>query len=247
MRSRLHSYLPDGSGDIAITADGPTVYSPDLDPAVAPDGTVAFARGTAITLAALDGSSAGREYTLYSGNTDARHPAWAADGSLLFERTAVQNPGNPGPTPQPDVYRFANGAATLFLANAAQPAVSPDGNRIAFLRTDSRGIKQVFTAGANGVSSLTQITHGDTDATEPSWSPDGSTLAYVMPTWNEVIEVPAAGGARRRQHPERRRPGLAAESAAVARHPDRRSGSDPHRHRRLPARLRRPQHRRSVP
>lgn len=194
--SRLHSYLPDGSGDIAITADGPYVYNPDLDPAVAPDGTVAFSRGTAIMLAALDGSSAGQEYTLYTDNNAyARHPTWAADGSLLFERTAMQNPGNPGPTPQPDVYRFANGAARLFLANAAQPTVSPDGSRIAFLRTDSRGIKQVFTVGADGVSGLTQITHGDTDATEPSWSPDGSILAYVMPTWNEVIEVPAAGGA----------------------------------------------------
>lgn len=194
--SRLHSYLPDGSGDVAITADGPTVYSPDLDPAIAPDGTVAFSRGTAIMLAALDGSSAGREYTLYTDNNALmRHPTWAADGSLLFERTAIQNPGNPEPTPQPDIYRFANGTATLFMANAGQPTVSPDGSRIAFLRTDARGIKQVFTVGADGVRALTQITHDDTDATEPSWSPDGSTLAYAMPNWNEVIEVPAAGGA----------------------------------------------------
>ncbi|GAA1994913.1 cell wall-binding repeat-containing protein [Catenulispora subtropica] len=194
--SRLHSYLPDGSGDIAITASGPTVYSPDTDPAVAPDGTVAFSRGVTIMLASLDGSFAGREYTLYSSNEFyATHPTWAADGSLLFQRQAIPNASVPGPTPQPDVYRIAGGKTTLFMANAGQPSVSPDGSRIAFIRADSRGVKQVFTVAADGVSGLSQITHDDSDSTEPAWSPDGRTLAYVMPNWHEVVEVPAVGGA----------------------------------------------------
>lgn len=53
------------------------------------------------------------------------------------------------------------------MANAGQPSVSPDGSRIAFLRTDARGIKQIFTVGADGVSGLTQITHDETVTLTP--------------------------------------------------------------------------------
>ncbi|NUP51546.1 MAG: hypothetical protein HOW97_30150 [Catenulispora sp.] len=194
--SRLHTFRPDGSGDIAITADGPTVDQPDLDPAVAPDGIVAFSRGLSIMLTSLDGSMAGHEYPLYSSNEFyATHPTWAADGSLLFQRTTIPNAAVPTTPPPPDVYRIAGGQATLFMADAAQPAVSPDGTRIAFLRADSRGVKQLFTVAADGVSGLVQLTHDDSDATEPAWSPDGRTLAYEMPNWHEVVEIPAAGGA----------------------------------------------------
>lgn len=63
----------------------------------------------------------------------------------------------------------------------ARPAVSPDGNRIAFRsdRDDSDGNIFLFDLTTGGVTQVTQT--GWADA--PAWSPDGRSIAYLVHEW----------------------------------------------------------------
>ncbi|MFF5071037.1 NEW3 domain-containing protein [Micromonospora olivasterospora] len=81
---------------------------------------------------------------------------------------------------------------------AGSPSVSPDGGRIAFELT-REGVgswRDIFVIGTDGTG-LRQITDGTGDNRRPSWSPDGSALAFEgrddagVP---QVLRVPADGG-----------------------------------------------------
>lgn len=90
----------------------------------------------------------------------------------------------------------------LCVRTPEQPALSPDGTRIAFaLRTtdrdgdrDTRALWQVSTAG--GTPSA--LTHATADST-PVWSPDGSQLAFLRAQDGpaQIWVLPAAGGEAR--------------------------------------------------
>lgn len=193
----ISSVRRDGSGRQPVTGEsaaGSSLYS---EPAVSPDGSfmVAFTPGTGLVSFATDGSQAGYGYAIPLGPASTRDvncqgdefPSIAPNYSIILQCDKVTGP--------PDTYRFTNGTTTLLIANAAQAAYSPDGTRIAFVRKDANGVPQLFTVGADGNSGLTQVTHEENGATKPAWSPDGKYLAYENPTFNEVVEIPAAGGA----------------------------------------------------
>jgi Tol biopolymer transport system component len=57
-----------------------------------------------------------------------------------------------------------------------EPAWSPDGGRLAFVRS-SGGHAHVFTARADGTDAQ-QITEGPSDDEEPAWSPDGARIVF---------------------------------------------------------------------
>jgi hypothetical protein len=60
---------------------------------------------------------------------------------------------------------------------AAEPAVSPDGARIAFAGTAPDGSVNVWTVRRNGTD-LRRLTNEAFRADQPAWSPDGSRLAF---------------------------------------------------------------------
>ena len=67
---------------------------------------------------------------------------------------------------------------------AATPAVSPDGEQIAFVvsRVDMAENKtraQVWLAAADGTSPPRPLSSGDKSDTQPIWSPDGRSLVFV--------------------------------------------------------------------
>jgi dipeptidyl aminopeptidase/acylaminoacyl peptidase len=83
------------------------------------------------------------------------------------------------------------------------PAVSPDGRRVAFSRrVDGRG--QIFTMRLDG-SHAVRVTHDNDRDRLPVWSPDGRRLLYLSQpaghggfAGRELFAVPAAGGKGRR-------------------------------------------------
>ena len=123
-----------------------------------------------------------------NGSTDI-NPVWFPDGSsIAFTRIEDD---------QSSIYRTPRlgGGAAFMVANAFHPAISPDGERIAFSRAGAGGFHRIWVGPINSVDQATRLTDDSSglwDHSRPSWSPDGSTLCYedVRNLWT----VPADGG-----------------------------------------------------
>ncbi|MCG6927266.1 MAG: serine/threonine-protein kinase [Acidobacteria bacterium] len=120
-------------------------------------------------------------------------PAWFPDGSsLLF----VSDRG--GGTGVWRVPRLG-GEPTSLLPNAGDPAVSPDGTRLAFTQPDATGYRRVLVAPLDDLQTarvLSAREHGLWDHERPVWSPDGRTICYHAQ--NHLWLVDANGGTPRR-------------------------------------------------
>jgi Tol biopolymer transport system component len=155
------------------------------------NGQLAFERGGQIVLSNPDGSN---ERVLTTGGD----PAWSPNGRQIayhFGSSLRCNNGletvwelrviNADGTGQRTVTR---GNRTNCAAGAAQPAWSPDGTRLAFVDgiggegrsdgivTEGAG-RSVFTVPVNG-GNFTRITTGLRSYGRPSWSPDGTKIAF---------------------------------------------------------------------
>ena len=90
------------------------------------------------------------------------------------------NGDNPNPASFPDAVEQAiwlvslNGDAPRKLADGNSPAVSPKGDRIAFLKAD-----QVWSIGIAKDDKPAELIHAKGHASELRWSPDGSRLSFV--------------------------------------------------------------------
>jgi dipeptidyl aminopeptidase/acylaminoacyl peptidase len=90
----------------------------------------------------------------------------------------------------------------LTLQNVGDPQISPDGARVAFVRTVTdldknkyRG--EIWLVPADGSGPPCRFTGGKDSAGEPRWSPDGARLAFVSDREDEAAQVfiiPADGG-----------------------------------------------------
>lgn len=78
--------------------------------------------------------------------------------------------------------------------NEYDPALSPDGERLAYVARGPDGATRIFVKPTHG-GSVTQITNGNGHDTAPAWSPDGAHVAYAhMDDGQCVIRIADAFG-----------------------------------------------------
>jgi TolB protein len=103
----------------------------------------------------------------------------AEPGGLIAYTTA---PG--ADSPKVKTVRPDGSHMRTLMADASDPAWSPDGRRIAFVRRVGRS-NEVFIAGADG-SVRRRVTHSKAWESEPVWSPDGTRLAVVRSSLRDL-------------------------------------------------------------
>ena len=82
---------------------------------------------------------------------------------------------------------------TLSTGVDAYPAFAPDGTRLAFT-SDRSGSFEIRAAPVDDGASAQPVTSDGLQNVEPSWSPDGQSIAYHSMTSGGVWVIPAAGG-----------------------------------------------------
>ncbi|HEX7072387.1 MAG TPA: hypothetical protein VF190_16360 [Rhodothermales bacterium] len=181
----LYRMRPDGSALSNITMNP----ADDTDPAFSPDGThVAFASDREgddeIWVMSIDGSDL-RRVTDRLGADDAQ-PVWLDDNRILFTSTTERS--------TIWVMDVNTGVGTLLVVDAAYPAVSRDGSRIAYTAM-VEGNAEIFAANPDG-SAAVQVTDHPAEDLAPAFSPDGTRIAFVSNrTGNsEIFLVGVDGG-----------------------------------------------------
>jgi WD40 repeat protein len=127
-------------------------------------------------------------------------PQWSPDGRrIVYTGMTRSNPSNAYQDDRhlvPDLYvTDADGRRAVRIAErGANPAWSPDGSRIAFVRpreSDTGGGEQLWAANPDG-GGLKRLSPERGVALDPAWSPDGDRIAL---TANHSVSVlPAEGG-----------------------------------------------------
>lgn len=232
---RVTTVLPERFVTDSSGTSVPVIYD---EPELSPDGTrIALSTDRdggpqlveALAVVNRDGSAFRRitsppvSATQYSLDVS---PSWSPQGDrILFTRITVTTPSDPTAKETVDTGLFvvpaAGGTATP-LAGAQDGYTadwSPDGSRIVFVAladpaVDDSGPLHVVNADGTGRTALGTAVGGDctpstaTCGYSPSWSPDGSTIAFAKVTQRDtdrvraqdttqIATVPAGGGSAR--------------------------------------------------
>lgn len=139
--------------------------------------------GTPTALSLNHGAGQNVQPLPQTGNTWPNGGGTAATGTTVYENTAT------GEVYIRDDYLRQMGGA---LAQGSEPALSPNGQDVVFVRSVD-GHDHIFEEVAYAKSAQDLTPDATADDTEPTWSPDGSTIAFRTPTGIDTVAV--GGGA----------------------------------------------------
>ena len=136
---------------------------------------LAVAAGRQLAVLAADGSGAATVVTHEPRPIGISSVSWTPDGSYLHYVAAL-------PSNDRELYSMlSNGRDVRQLTDNGvddfDPAVAPDGRRLALDRGGPRAGLYLMDAAGRGVRRLTRL-----DDSQPAWSPDGTRLAFVRTT-----------------------------------------------------------------
>jgi Tol biopolymer transport system component len=192
----------------AMTADGTHVrllVKNAADAVVSKDGRqIAFVRERAIWVMARDGT--GQRRLTGPGSATDDGPAWSSDGTAVYFSRGGAN----GASSIFSIHEDGTGLHRLTAAHASgydicsdNPSPSPDGRRIAFVRTDAdscaHGTNMRITAitPAGRPSSLAfRFPAGEyspSSAYDPAWAANDRLLAYAFMNLNSDAKPPEPG------------------------------------------------------
>ena len=103
------------------------------------------------------------------------HPDWSPDNSKLTFMSYRTG------KPEIDIYSYIDGTRLpfpMFNTLASTPAISPDGEKIAFSLRTPRGDTDLFISNLDG-SDRRNITNNPAIDSTPAWSPSGRQIAFV--------------------------------------------------------------------
>ena len=183
MRGDIWKVPASGGEAIAVTS-GPAYH---FEPSWSPDGsTIAYSfQSTGNMEIGIVSANGGPEQTISSHPAVDIQPAWSADGKSLFFASARAGGWR--------IFRHDLETKTdTQITQGIQPAVSPDGGRIAF---EQRGLYVLDLAPG---STPVLVRDEETEyRMEPAWTPDGRNLLYVTEDEgsNDIRIVTASAGA----------------------------------------------------
>ena len=160
----------------------------------------------------IEPNGTGRRAVSPSFRRESEFPSWSADGSMVayVRRTPGTRKGIGGPDDlETLVTANADGShATAILPSvkvglrriAASPAWSPDDSQIAFCAFRHFSDPRIYIVNSDGTG-LHQLTVGAFNDCDPSWSPDGASIAVdtcggCLTAPSEVVLLDATTGAR---------------------------------------------------
>ena len=189
----IYTMNPDGTGVEQLTFNGNAEqFLLDFWPDWSPDGTKivytsfrptpeGFPNGDVFIMDA-DGSNKTRITTHPAGDLD---PAFFPDGRKIVFVREIPGPDPFGPPASQEIWTMnIDGTEETRLTTGTEPAVSPDGTRIAFERgvggagAHESGNHEIFIMNADGRAEIKLTDTPDRREQHPNFSPDGTRIVF---------------------------------------------------------------------